>query len=226
MKRVTTKVITMGTLAAVVLISTTAWAITSKVKESAKNKLYIVSEVNTAAVDKETLITNENNEDLASDKDKEEVDLLASNKVKQDEIAKQTEATRLAKMASNKTKESDTLVNQKKMQANQSEVLSKQAEDRRLAAIAENRAEVDRIVTGWADASKAAKIASDKAERVKAANQAKIKAANLAKEKADFEAKKEEYILAKIKADMESKIEADRLAKIEKDKQDQLDNGN
>lgn len=235
MKRVTTKVITIGTLAAVVFISTTAWAITSKVNESAKNKLNVASKVNAAAVDEEKSLANKKNEELAINKDKVKVDLLASDKAKQEELAKQAEVvakqtneTRLAESALDKAKQEEKPVESKETLAKQSEALAKKAlakkaENKKLAAIAANRAEVDKIVTGWSNASKAAKIAANKAEQVRATNLAKIRAANLAKEKANVAAKAEAARIAKNRAERLAKIEKDKQDQIEKDKQNPIE---
>jgi len=237
-KRVTTKVITIGTLAAVVFISTTAWAITSKVNESAKNKLNVASKVNAAAVDEEKSLANKKNEELAINKDKVKVDLLASDKAKQEELAKQAEVvakqtneTRLAESALDKAKQEEKPVESKETLAKQSEALAKKAlakkaENKKLAAIAANRAEVDKIVTGWSNASKAskaAKIAANKAEQVRATNLAKIRAANLAKEKANVAAKAEAARIAKNRAERLAKIEKDKQDQIEKDKQNPIE---
>ncbi|MBK5240654.1 hypothetical protein [Clostridium sp.] len=226
-KAKTTKRIVITTvLIAVTLLSTSAWIITSKAEEQAKNEVILANKevalaavskqnsINTTAykqevVPKELLRAEKIDNELEAKKAKEKEAKEAKEK---EELAKKAKADKLAKIAADKVK---------------------QAEASKLAKIAADKAkqeEIDRIAANRANKAKIdaeykiAKAASDKAEKEKEDKLLKIETERLAKIEADKVAnegtqvgdidEEEAARLAKEEIDRLAKEEVDRLGKL------------
>jgi hypothetical protein len=197
-------------LTAMVLLGTSAELNEKKVENTIKSQVFFVSlekenpVIALSEANKQAVINAEVAEQARIAKEK--VDALAIEKAKQDELDKQAEAIRVAKVAAEKVK---------------------QAEASRLAQIAANKAkqaEIDRIAAERADVAKQAKIAENYRIAKAASDKAEQEALRLAKVEADWTAKIEVVKAAKIEIDRRvkaveiTKEEGDRLTKIEDDK--------
>ncbi|MGK0466719.1 hypothetical protein [Clostridium sp.] len=204
------RIVITTVLITVVLLSTSAWIITSKAEEQAKNNVTLASkEVALPAVSKQNSVNT-----IAY---KQEV--VPKKLLRIEKLANELDAKKSKLKAAEVKKEKDRLANIAADILKQEE-----AETIRLAEIAADNAkqeEIDRIAANKANkakidaAYKIAKAASDKAEQDKIDKLVKIETERLAKV--------EEKRLAKIEVDRVAKIEADRLAKIEVDRLAQIE---
>ena len=236
----------MTALTAVVLLSTSAWAIASKAEELGISNTYFLSQENASTVKSIPVVTKEtilgskiikktsSNLPVTGDAlmEKGKSYTIAVAKAEKEEIARKAEETRLAKIASEKaTKaEIDRLAKVEADKLKKVAEVAKQVEDAKVAKAAAEKAkqeEIDRIAAERADTAKQAQIAqnyriakaaSDKAEQIKINNLAKIEAKRLAKVEADRLAKVEIARIAKVESDRLAKVEADRLAVTEADR--------
>jgi hypothetical protein len=240
-KAKTTKRLVITTvLIAVVLLSTSAWIITSKAEEQAKSKIILANKeaaievvskqnsINTPAsnqevVHKELLRADKLANELEAKKAKEKE---AKEVKEKEELAKKAKSDKLAKIAADKVK----LAEASKLAIIAADK-AKQEEIDRIAANSVNKAKIDAEY-------KIAKAASEKVEKEKADKLAKIEIDRLAKVETDRLAKLEVDRLAKEAAELRPKddtqtdgideVETERLAKIELDrlaklKKDEID---
>lgn len=252
-----TKTLMITALTVTILLSTSAWAIASKAEELDQSKSYLSSKgkggqvtslpevtketILNAVVTKETisnpLITSNTDKALIA---KGKAYTLAIEKARQEEVvrkaeelAKQAEDKRLAKIAADKAKKAETirLAKVASEKIKEEKLLVKQAEESRVAQAAASKAkqeEIDRISAERADTAKQSQIAEnyrqakaafDKAEQVKAANLAKIESDRLSKEEtARLSKANEDARITKEEADSVTKEEDGSVTKEEVDK--------
>ena len=239
-----TRSITITALTAVILLSTSAWAIASKAAGLDKSKVYLSSKAKAGqvtsipVVTKETILNATVNKETISNPSVTHKALIAKGKAytkaiakaekeevqrKAEALAKKVEDDRLAKIAESKAKKAEVIRLAKVAtdKAEKAEVIAKQAEASKVAQAAASKAkqeEIDRIAAERADTSKQAIIAENYKKAKAAFDKAEqVKATNLAKIESDRLAKEETGRLAKEKEDARlAKEEAGSVTK-EKD---------
>jgi len=233
----------MTALTAVVLLSTSAWAIarntiTSKAEELGISNTYLSSQESVSTVTsvptvtKETILGSKIVKRTSSNPavtgntiiEKGKSYTIAVSKAEKEEIARKAEEARLAKIAADKAKKAEVarLAKVEAEKVKKAAELAKQAQDAKIAKAAAEKAkqeEIDRIAAERADTAKQAQIAENYKIAKAASDKAEqIKADNLAKAEADRLAKVEVDRLAKVEVDRIAKVESDRLAKVESDR--------
>jgi len=233
----------MTALTAVVLLSTSAWAIarntiTSKAEELGISNTYLSSQENVStvtsvpSVTKETILGSKIIKKTISNPvvtgnamiEKGKSYTIAVAKAEKEEIERKAEEARLAKIAEDKAKQAEVarLAKIEAEKVKKAAKIAKQVEDAKIAKAAAEKAkqeEIDRIAAERADTAKQAQIAENYRIAKAASDRAeKIKADNLAKAEASRLAKVESDRLAKVEVDRLAKVESDRLAKVEADR--------
>lgn len=221
----TTRIIITTALIGVVVLSTSAWIITSKAEEQAKSKIYLSTKDKTS---QEVVVTKvskpaslNNTVSTEAQIAKEKADALVIEKAKAEELIKKAEADKLKKIAADKAKKLET--------SKTAKIAADKAIQEEVLRIAAERADKTKQAKIAAD-YKTAKAASDKAEKVKIAKLAQAEVDRLAKVEADRLAKVEADRFIKVETDRVAKEAADKLAKeaadlLEKDKieKDEID---
>jgi len=240
--KATRRFIITTVLIAVVLLSTSAWIITSKAEEQAKNEVILANkEVALAAVAKQNskntykqeVVPKEllRDEKLANEleakiakakqieaKAKEKVAKAKKEKEKKEKIAaakaKQEEASKLAKLAAENAKqeEIDRIAANRVNQAK----IDAQYKIEKAASDKAEKDKLDRLLKIETD--KLAKLEVERLAKIESDRLAKIEADKLANEGTDEIGEEEAARLAKIETERLAKIEADRIAKVEIDK--------